>query len=102
MRNALYEGDPGLHDKDGRRGAGWAAQQSHDVLPGASVDTEGIERDFDNTCLPTGVGRSHLISILLLFVVRSGSRKTAPGQRRRDAPECAVLDRFNAPLSLLK
>ena len=33
-----------------------------------------------DTCMPTGVGHSHMISILLLFIGHLGSRKTGPSQ----------------------
>lgn len=33
---------------------------------------------FDDTCMPTGVGRSHVISILLLFISHLGKQEDRP------------------------
>lgn len=72
------------------RGAGWARKQtrwqSNALISGSWFVTAGIQKSpgIDDTCMPTGVGHSHMISILLLFIGHLGSRKTALSQWCKD------------------
>lgn len=56
------------------------------LVPGSWFVAAGIQKSpgIDGTCMPTGVGHSDAISILLLFMGHLGSRKTAPSQRCKE------------------
>lgn len=86
MRNALYEGYPGFYDKEsGEVQNGPGSRHGGSQMPlflDLDLSQQAIQESpgLDDTCMPTGVGHSHAISILLLFIGHLGSRKTGPSQ----------------------
>lgn len=80
----------------------WGTGQEADTVAvkcplflGSWFVTAGIQKSLGlgDTCMPTGVGHSHMISILLLFIGPLGSRKTGPSQwcKERSKTQCFGL-----------
>lgn len=88
-----------FYDKaSGEVGNGPGSRHGGSQMPsfsGSWFVTAGIQKSLGlgDTCMPTGVGHSHMISILLLFIGHLGSRKTGLSQwcKERSKTQCFGL-----------